>query len=120
MYVLIGKEVSEEVQIPKAAISLVKEFGDVFPKELPEGLPPLWDIQHQIDLEPGAMLPNRPHYQISPSEHEELRCQVEKLLLKGHIQESMSLCTMPGLLTPKKDGSWRMCVDSRTINKITV
>ena len=44
LYFLIGKEVSEEVQIPKAEVSLVKEFGDVFPDELPEGLPPLWDI----------------------------------------------------------------------------
>ena len=51
-YVLIGKEVSKEVKILEEAISLIKEFGDVFPDELPEGLPPLWDIQHQIDLEP--------------------------------------------------------------------
>ena len=57
-YVLIGKKVSEEVQIPEVAVSLVKEFGDVFLEELPEGLPPFQDIQHQIDLEPRAMLPN--------------------------------------------------------------
>ena len=60
--ILIGEEISEGVEIPEAVISLVKEFDDVFLGELPEGLPPLRDIQHQIDLEPGAMLPNRLHY----------------------------------------------------------
>ncbi|GJZ58695.1 putative nucleotidyltransferase, ribonuclease H [Tanacetum coccineum] len=120
VFVLIGKEVAEDSEIPKAMIPLLEEFLDVFPDELPDGLPLLRDIQHHTDLEPKTQLPNRPHYRISPGEHKDLRRQVKELVSKGHVHESISSCAVPALLTPKKDGTWRMCVDSQAINKITM
>ncbi|XP_052725959.1 uncharacterized protein LOC128194409, partial [Vigna angularis] len=85
-----------------------QEFDDIFPKEVPSGLPPLRGIEHQIDLVPGASLPNRPAYRTNPMETKEIEKQVNDLLNKGWIQKSLSPCAMPVLLVPKKDGSWRM------------
>ena len=114
------EETESEKEIPKEVEPILEEFIDIVPEEIPHGLPPIRDIQHQIDLVPGSVLPNKPAYRMSPKEHEELTRQVDELFNKGLIQECKSPCTIPALLVLKNDGSWKMCVDSRVVNKITI
>ena len=97
--------------LPTAVLDLLQDFEDVFPDEVPAGLPPIRGIEHQIDLVPGASLPNRPAYRTNPDETKEIQRQVKELLDKGYVRESLSPCAVPVLLVPKKDGSWCMCVD---------
>jgi hypothetical protein len=87
----------------------------MFSNNVPSGLPLIRGIEHQIDFVPGATIPNRRSYRINPEKTNELQRQVKELMAKGHIRESMSSCTVPVLLVPKNDGTWRICVDCRAI-----
>jgi transposase InsO family protein len=106
--------------LPPAVANVLQEYSDVFPSEIPAGLPPIRGIEHQIDLIPGASLPNRAPYRTNPEETKEIQRQVQELLDKGYVRESLSPCAVPVILVPKKDGTWRMCVDCRAINNITI
>jgi hypothetical protein len=104
---------------PTDGISVVSEFPDVFPNDLP-GMPPDRDIEFSIDLLPGtAPIAKRP-YQMAPVEHEEVRKTVDELLAKGYIRRSFSPWAFSALLVEKKDGAKRMCVDYRDLNAVTI
>ncbi|PKI69335.1 hypothetical protein CRG98_010269 [Punica granatum] len=66
------------------------------------------------------MIPNRPTYRSNLEETKELQRQVDELIGKENVRESMSPCAIPVLLMSKKDGTWRMCVDRPAVNKITI
>jgi hypothetical protein len=89
--------------VPSIVKVLLQEFKDIFPEDIPSGLPPIKGIEHQIDLVPGASIPNKPAYRSNPEESKELQRQVEELMSKGYIRERMSPCAVPMLLVLKKD-----------------
>jgi hypothetical protein len=105
---------------PSLAVSLLQESEDVFPEKMPSGLPPIRGIEYQIDFVPETIIPNQPAYRINPEETKELQRQVGELMSKGYVRENMSPCAVLVLLVPKKNGTWRMCVDCRAANNITV
>ena len=67
-------------------------------------MPPIRIISHHIDLILGASFPNKAAYMLTPRENEEIRKQVQELLDKGLVRESLSPCVVPIVLSPKKDG----------------
>jgi hypothetical protein len=124
-YALVCKDALISIQdkqhsLPPVVANILQEYSDVFTSEIPEGMPPIRGIEHQIDLIPSASLPNRAPYRTNPEETKEIQRQVQELLDKGYVRESLSSCAVPVILVPKKDGTWRMCVDCRAINNITI
>jgi hypothetical protein len=106
--------------LPEEVQELLDNFANIVVDELPNSLPPIKSINHHIDLIPGASLPNKASYRLTPQENEEVKNQVHELLDKGSVRESLSPCAVSTVLSPKKDGGWRMCTDLRAINKITI
>ncbi|GJS80437.1 putative reverse transcriptase domain-containing protein [Tanacetum coccineum] len=100
-------------------IPIVKEFLDVFPEDLP-GLPPVRQVEFQIDLIPGAAPIAQTPYRLAPSEMQELSNQLQELTDRGFIRPSTSPWGAPVLFVKKKDGSFRMCIDYRELNKLTI
>ncbi|GKF20668.1 putative reverse transcriptase domain-containing protein, partial [Tanacetum coccineum] len=100
-------------------IPVVKEFPDVFPEDLP-GIPPICQVEFQIDLIPGAAPVARTPYRLAPSKMQELSNQLQELTDRGFIRPSTSPWGAPVLFVKKKDGSFRMCIDYRELNKLTI
>ncbi|GKA83808.1 ty3-gypsy retrotransposon protein [Tanacetum coccineum] len=98
---------------------VVREFADVFPDELP-GLPPAREIEFGIELIPGAEPISKAPYRMAPVELKELKEQLQEMLENGFIRPSVSPWGAPVLFVKKKDGSMRLCIDYRELNRITI
>jgi hypothetical protein len=98
---------------------MVKEFADVFPEEL-RGMPPKREFEFTIDQKPGTESIARTPYRMSTPELQELKIQLMELLDLGLIHPSVSLWGAPVIFIRKKDGSWRLCIDYRQLNKAMI
>ena len=109
----------EVEKVVLAEIPVVQDFPDVFPDEIP-GLPPQREIDFSIELEPGTRPISRAPYRMAPAEMAELKTQLEELVEKGYIRPSASPWGAPVLFVRKKDGSMRLCIDYRELNRATI
>ncbi|GJP56485.1 hypothetical protein CLOM_g15552 [Closterium sp. NIES-68] len=106
--------------VPDDLAKIIREYPEIFPDDLPSGLPPERPQDHKIELEPGAQPTVRTQWRLTQPELQELRNQLDYLLAKGFIRPSTSPFAAPILFTPKKDGGLRMCTDYRALNRVTI
>ncbi|KAJ9567039.1 hypothetical protein OSB04_003005 [Centaurea solstitialis] len=112
-------DATKEVKKIVKDVPIVGEYPDVFPDDLP-GLPPDRQVEFRIDLVPGASPIAKTPYRLAPAEMKEMMSQLQELLDKGFIRPSASPWGAPVLFVKKKDGSFRMCIDYRELNKVTI
>ncbi|KAL0541244.1 hypothetical protein IC582_021286 [Cucumis melo] len=110
---------TREVDVSLSSEPVVRDYLDVFPEELP-GLPPHREIEFAIELESGTVPISRASYRMALAELKELKVQLREFLDKGFIRPSVSPWGAPVLFVKKKDGSMRLCIDYRELNKVTV
>ncbi|KAL0537071.1 hypothetical protein IC582_026041 [Cucumis melo] len=110
---------TREVDVSPSSEPVVRDYPDVFSEEFP-GLPPHREIEFAIELELGTVPISRAPYRMAPAELKELKVQLQKLLDKGFTRPSVSPWGAPVLFVKKKDGSMRLCIDYRELNKVTV
>ena len=119
-----GEQVPSDVHkikregLPEEIWKVCEEYVDIFPSDLPKGLPPKrLGHEFKIDLEPDTKPVHRPIYKLSPLELDEAKRQIEYMLEHGFIRPSESPWGAPVLFAPKKDGGLRFCIDYRWLNK---
>ncbi|GJP78909.1 hypothetical protein CLOP_g9173, partial [Closterium sp. NIES-67] len=115
-----GERWREDLGTSRKIKELLKEFQDILPDDLPNELLPSRTHQHEIVEEPGSKPTFRAPYRLSPTELADMKKQIEYLLAKGLIRPSTLPYGAPVLFTPKPDGSLRMCIDYRALNKQTI
>ena len=116
---LKARSESQEEEKTVHDVPVVRDYPDVFPKELP-GMPPDCDIEFIIDLLSGTGPITKRPYRMSVDELAELKKQLDELISKGYIRPSASRWGSPVLFVKKKDGSMRMCIDYRNLNAVTI
>ncbi|KAL4037992.1 hypothetical protein IC575_001595 [Cucumis melo] len=107
---------TREADVSLSSEPVVRDYPDVFPEELP-GLPPHREVEFAIELEPGTVPISRAPANGPRIERIKVRTE---LLDKGFIRPSVSPWGAPVLFVKKKDGSMRLCIDYRELNKVTV
>ena len=100
-------------------VSVVRDYVSVFPRDLP-GLPPDREIVFSIELMPGTAPISRAPYRLAPAELKEIKVQLEDMIEKGFIRPSHLPWGAPVLFVKKKDGSLRLCIDYKGLNKVTI
>lgn len=106
--------------MPLEVQELLERYHDIVDNGLPSPFPPMREVSPYIDLIPRKHFPNKVAYKMITSQNAKMEKQVQDLLDKGLIRKSLSPCVVPIVLSPKKDGKWRMCMDSRAINNIAI
>ncbi|KAG8490957.1 hypothetical protein CXB51_014090 [Gossypium anomalum] len=114
-YVLDNKESEKKLE----SVLVVCEYPDVFPEELP-GLPPVREVEFGIELVPGTTPISIAPYRMAPTELKELKAQLQELTDRGFARPSFSPWGAPVLFVKKKDGTMRLCIDYRQLNKVTI
>ena len=108
---------SSEVRLKD--VPVVRDFLDVFPDYLP-GLPPKREIDFPIDLVRSTAPISLPPYRMAPAKLKELKTQLQELVEREFIRPSISPWGAPVLFVKKKDDTWRLCIDYRQLNKVTI
>jgi hypothetical protein len=114
------KEATKLVTSAKCIKQVLEEFPNVMPEELPEDLSPRRQVDHAIEMVSEVAPPAKAPYRMSHEELKKFKIQLEELFAKGYIKPNKSPYGAPILFVHKKDGTLRMCVDYRALNKATV